>query len=53
MDMLHTQVARIINDYRSKKGEPPEAMQAIYDYLHEEQIEHVKEVKILLSMYKG
>ena len=53
MEMLHLQVARIINDYRTKKGEPPAGMQALYDYIHEEQIADVKEVKILLSMYKG
>lgn len=53
MDALHTQVVRLINDYKAKKGEPPVAMQALYDYVHEEQIENVKEVKLLLSMYKG
>ena len=53
MEMLHTQVVRIIDDYRKTKGNPPEGMQAIYDYVHEEQMEAVKEVKVLLSMYKG
>ena len=53
MDRLHTQVTRIINEYKAKKGDPPALMQAVYDYLHEEQIEKVKEVKILLTMYKG
>ena len=53
MELLHTQVVRIINEYKVKKGEPPAEMQALYDYLHEEQIENVKEVKILLGMYKG
>lgn len=53
MDLLHAQVVRLINDYRSKKGEPPEAMQAVYDYVHEEQMDDVKEIKVLLSMYKG
>ena len=53
MDLLHAQVVRLINDYRAKKGEPPEAMQAVYDYVHEEQMDAVKEIKILLSMYKG
>ena len=52
MDMLHTQVTRIITDYRKAKGDPPEAMLAVYNYVHEEQIEHVKEVKMLLAMYK-
>lgn len=53
MEMLHAQVARIINEYKAKKGAPPEGMQAIYDYVHEEEMENVKEVKILQSMYKG
>lgn len=53
MDLLHAQVVRLINDYRSKKGEPPEAMQAVYDYVHEGQIDDVKEIKVLLAMYKG
>lgn len=53
MDRLHTQVTRIINEYKAKNGDPPALMQAVYDYLHEEQIEKVKEVKLLLTMYKG
>ena len=53
MDLLHTQVVRLINDYKAKKGEPPAAMQALYDYVHEEQMDNVKEVKVLLAMYKG
>ena len=52
MDMLHTQVVRLINAYRKENGEVPPAMQAIYDYVREEQIENVKEVKLLLNMYK-
>ena len=53
MEMLHTHVVRLINDYKAKVGEPPEAMKAMYDYLHEEWIENVAEVKVLLNMYKG
>lgn len=53
MDLLHTQVVRLINDYKAKKGEPPAQMQALYDYIHEEQMDNVKEVKVLLAMYKG
>ena len=52
MNMLHDQVTRIIKAYRATKGEPPEAMQALYNYVHEEQIENVREVKVLLGMYK-
>ena len=52
MDMLHTQVVRIINAYKKEKGEVPPSMQAVYNYVHEEQIEEVKEIKLLLNMYK-
>lgn len=53
VDILHEQVVRIITNYRKEKGEPPAVMQAWYDYVHEEQIENAREVKILLEMYKG
>jgi hypothetical protein len=53
LDMLHAQVTRIISSYRATKGEPPAPMMAIYEYLHEEMIENVAEVKVKLGMYKG
>ena len=53
MNMLHEQVVRLINNYKASKGEPPEAMRALYNYVHEEQIENTQEVKVLLGMYKG
>lgn len=51
MEMLHNAVINIIEDYKRNKGEPPEGMMAIYEYLHEEQIELASEVKILQNMY--
>ena len=51
MQMLHTQVAKLIENYRKNVGEPPVQMLAVYDYLHEKAINEAKEVKVMQQMY--
>ena len=53
MSKLHDAVVEIINKYRDEHGEPPAAMQAVYDYLHEQHIEEAKEVKTYQDMFKS
>ena len=52
MNLLHTQVTLIIEDYRKKNGEPPEAMKVLYNILHRKHIEHAAAVKGMLALYK-
>lgn len=52
MGLLHTQVTSIIDEYRKKNGEPPEAMKTLYNILHRKHIEHAAAVKGMLSLYK-
>ena len=49
VNLLHTQVVRIIKAYKERSGEPPASMMAVYDYLHNRQIDKVAEVRRLLA----
>ena len=53
VNSLHEQAVRIIKAYRSAGNEPPESMQAIWDWEHKKQIEWVSKIKTLLAMYEN
>lgn len=53
MRLLHDAAADIIARYRQESGDPPEAMMAVYNYLHEKQISKAARVKTLQSMFKS
>ena len=53
MNMLHDEVARLITEYRREHGEPPQAMQAVYEYLHERHMEHANEIRMYQAEYKN
>lgn len=52
VDMLHKQVVSLIGEHRAKHGEPPEAMKAVYNHLHERAIDKMSEIKRFQEMYK-
>lgn len=52
MNALHKDVVRLMEDYRREKGDVPESMMVLYQYLHGEAMEEVERVSVLREMYK-
>lgn len=50
---LHNEVVKIIEHYRKEHGDPPPAMQAVYDFMHERHIEKAAEAKHYQDIYKN
>lgn len=48
---MHDGVVAIIKAYREEKGEPPESMMAVYNYLHERSMNNAAMVKNLQDIY--
>ena len=49
LKILHSEVERLIEDYRSKEGDPPADMLAVYNYEHEKMIKEAAKVKTYIS----
>ena len=52
VELLHGEVVKLIEDYRRTKGEPPEAMMSVYEYLHEKHIKLAAQIKVMQSEYR-
>ena len=49
--LQHDAVVALIDQVRKEKGEPPASMMAIYDYMHERQINKAAAIRALQDMY--
>lgn len=52
MDALHKRVVACIEKYKQTRGEAPEGMKALYDFVHKREIKKAEEVANLQGMYK-
>ena len=50
---LHTEVVKIIEEYKRTHGEPPAAMKAVYDFMHKRHIENLAEARRYQDIYKN
>ena len=49
---LHNEVVNLIEEHRKKHGDPPPAMQALYEHEHKKQIDHLAEARMYQDVYK-
>lgn len=47
----HDAIVALIEGYKKEKGDPPEGMMAIYNYMHERHIMKAAAIKNLQDMY--
>lgn len=52
VNALHKDVVRHIEKYKQKSGEPPAAMKAVYEYLHERHLKAADKISVLQCRYK-
>jgi hypothetical protein len=51
--MLHKEVVAIVENYRKTHGEPPAAMMAVYEYIHNRHVEKLSHARMYQETYKN
>lgn len=49
---IHSEVVKIIEEYRRSHGEPPASMLAVYDFLHKRHVEKLADARRYQEIYK-
>ena len=52
MSVLHNEAVKLIENYRREKGQPPEDMMAVYEYLHKRHMCEADKVGVVQGLYK-
>ena len=50
---IHSEVVKIIDEFKKNGGEPPAAMMAVYEFLHNRHIENLAEARRYQDIYKN
>ena len=50
---LHKEAVKAIEDYRRNHGEPPAAMMAVYEYVHQKHIDALADARRYQDVYKS
>ena len=50
---LHSEVVKIIENYRKTHGDPPAAMMAVYDFMHKRSIDKLADARRYQEVYKN
>lgn len=50
--ILHAEAVKIIEGYRKTHGEPPAAMMAVYEYVHQKHIDKMAEARRYQEIYR-
>ena len=53
VNMLHGEVTKLIEQHRREHGDPPAAMLAVYEFLHERHIAQANIIKVYQNQYRG
>lgn len=53
VEILHTQVVRLIEKHRREHGAPPETMLAVWEYAHEKHMAKAAKVKAMFAEFKN
>lgn len=53
VNLLHSEVTKLIEQHRKDHGEPPVAMMAVYEFMHGRHIAKANCVKVYQGQYKG
>jgi rubrerythrin len=50
---LHKEAVKVIEDYQRNHGEPPAAMMAVYEYVHQKHIDALADARRYQDVYKS